>query len=326
MSVNIDADCALGYWMSQAEKPQPCRGMSHESLYDRLEARSLPDWAYGSDGCVHVVATEKREFINRVRVSCRVASTKFPRDSIFSVDRGLSTLSPECCFVRLGSMLSFPELAKAGNLLCSSFFFDSFGGLGKRNEAITSHDRIFRLIHASSRAKGIKNARRAIRFVADGAASPPEIDSFLLLCLPVMCGGYGCPLPEFNGWVKLAPDIARDLGQENCCCDLLWRDKKCAVEYTSELHHTGYRKQSMDEMRRAALEAMGYRVFLLTKPQLYNQLAFEGFARAVMRNLGKRLPRQSAEYQATQYGLRQNLLYKPSWIISHACDKRDDGR
>ena len=134
-----------------------------------------------------------------------------------------------------------------------------------------------------------------------------------------MCGGYGCPAPELNGEIRLRPEVARTLGYSECYCDLLWRDAKCAVEYTSEQFHTGYQKQAKDEMRRAALEAMGYRVFLLTKPQLYGQTAFEGVARPVLKALGKRMPARTSKFQQAQYELRKALLYEPSWVISRAC-------
>lgn len=81
----------------------------------------------------------------------------------------------------------------------------------------------------------------------------------------------------------------------------------------------GYRKQANDEIRRAALEAMGYRVFLLTKPQLYNQMAFEGFARPILNTLGRRMPKRTSKFQQTQYDLRKMLLFEPSWILRRAC-------
>lgn len=139
-----------------------------------------------------------------------------------------------------------------------------------------------------------------------------------------MHGGYGCPMPELNGHVRLNPVIARSLGYADCYGDLLWRDAKCIVEYTSEQHHTGYRKQARDEMRRAALEAMGYRVFLLTKPQLHNQVAFEGFARAVLRAIGKRMPRRSLEYQSAQYELAQKPALR-AVMGDYACMSRSGG-
>ncbi|HJI99966.1 MAG TPA: hypothetical protein OIM11_02280 [Coriobacteriaceae bacterium] len=319
MTLNIDADCALAYWMFESAEAGPSKHHLRETLLDRLDIGNLPDWTYAPDECVHVVATDVREFLNRNGVLCRVAHVGLPRGSSVLSIEGLPVVSPECCFLRLAGMLSLRELVKAGDLLCSAFSFDETGCLTGRREMVTSAEKLARYVKKAGPARGVKQARRALRFLVDGAASPPEIDACLLLCLPAMQGGYGCPLPELNGHVRLRPAVARTLGYEDCYGDLLWRDAKCIVEYTSEQHHTGYQKQAQDEMRRAALEAMGYRVFLLTKPQLYNQVAFEGIARPILRVIGRRMPRQTLEYQAAQYDLRKGLLHEPSWVIKRAC-------
>lgn len=323
MTLSIDADCAFTYWMSSNARVETTKRRSHQTLMERIESRNLPDWAYAPDGRVHVVASNRQEYVNRAGVRCSLSSKASLQNSFVLTDGGLPIVSPECCFLRLSNDLSLHELAKAGALLCSAFSFSESGCMVGRHEPITSVNKIASYIDSVRSASGVKKARRALRFLADNAASPPEIDTYLLLCLPVMLGGYGCPLPELNGHVKLRQKVARTLGYEDCYGDLLWRDAKCIVEYTSEQFHTGYQKQSKDEIRRAALEAMGYRVYLLTKPQLYNQVAFEGFARPILRLLGKRMPKQTFEYQNRQYELRKTLLHEPSWIIEQACRRRD---
>lgn len=326
MTLSIDADCALTYWMSSGARATQAKRPSRETLIERLNAGNLPDWAYAPDDQLHVVVTSKHERIRSMRVKCRLAQTELRKGSFIYTDTGIPVVSSECAYLRLANILSFPELAKAGMLLCAHFAFDSSDCLIGRSKELATVKGIRSYIDRSRDIKGIKNARKAMRFIADNAASPPEIDACLLLCLPVMYGGYGCPLPELNGQIKLNPDIARTLGYENCYGDLLWRKKKCIVEYTSEQYHTGYQKQAQDEMRRSALEAMGYRVFLLTKPQLYNQVAFEGFARPILRLLGRRMPKRTLEYQSRQYDLRKTLLYEPSWVIRRACRMKENSR
>lgn len=319
MTLGIDADCALAYWMSDSAKVETTKRRSHETLLERIGTGNLPDWAYAPDGRVHAVAINAGEYINRKGILCRVAQVGLPRGSSALSAGGTPIVSPECCFLRLAGMLPLHELVKAGDLLCSAFFFDDSACLTERRETMTCVEKLTSYVKKTGPARGAKQARKALRFLADGAASPPEIDACLLFCLPVKYGGYGCPLPEFNGHIRLSQDVARTLGYADCYGDLLWRKAKCIVEYTSEQHHTGYQKQAQDEMRRAALEAMGYRVFLLTKPQLYNQVAFEGIARPVLRAIGRRMPKQTLEYQAAQHELRKGLLYEPSWIIDRAC-------
>lgn len=319
MTLAIDADCAFAYWMlPEAVRSQEKRS-SHESLKERIKAGSLPSWAYAPNGQVPVVVTSRRERVRQEKVCCRLCLAELGCDSFAFTETGIPVVSPECCFVRLAGVLSFHELVRAGNFLCSAFAIDEAGCLMGRGMPITTKKRLATYIDSIHGANGIKTARKAIRFIADNAASPAEVDACILMCLPAMRGGYACPMPEFNGHIKLNDAAVRSLGYSDCYCDLLWRRAKCAVEYTSEQHHTGYRKQAQDEIRRAALESMGYRVHLLTKPQVQGQAAFEGVVRVVLKALGKRMPRQTLESWGRQHVLRKDLLSEPSWILRHAC-------
>lgn len=319
MAIAIDADCALAYWMSSLASRDTRERVSHVSLIERIETGALPDWAYAPDGTVHVVATSEGERVRRQHVACSRTGSMHDRISFVMSNEGIPVVSPESCVLRLANTLAFPELVKVGLLLCSRFSFDPDACMTGRFEPVTTAISIVKRVNALSNVAGVKKARRAARFLVDNAASPPEADACLLLCLPAMVGGYGCPKPELNGHVKLRVEAARALGYEDCYCDLLWRKEKCAVEYTSEQFHTGYEKQARDEIRRAALEAMGYRVFMLTKPQLYSQSAFDAFARNVLRALGRGMPRKTIDFQSRQYELRKKVLYEPSWVIKRAC-------
>lgn len=319
MTIAIDADCALAYWMSSTASRDTRKQASEKAFAKKLANRDLPEWARAPDGKFHCFATDPRKRLHSKDMLFRYAKTDLPEGSLAEAGDGLVVASPECCYFRLATTLTFAELVKAGMLLSANFAFDDMGKLVGRRKPPTCTKLLRSYIDEIENANGVKLARQAVRSLSDAAASPPEIDTSLLFSLPVRHGGYGCSMPELNGHIKLHPKIARGLGYEDCYCDLLWRKQKCVVEYTSELHHSGYRKQAKDEMRRAALEAMGYRVFLLTKTQLYNQAAFEGFARPVLRVLGKRMPENSARFRATHYELRKTLLYEPSWIVLRAC-------
>lgn len=320
MPLSIDADCALTYWMSQhAAKHRPLGNSRGDDLLARFESGSFPDWAFTPAGDAALLATNDVNRIRRNGVSCGIPKVTLPSSSFARTQGGLVVPSPECCYLRLAHMLPLPELAKAGMLLCANFAIDDAGNLSDRHHAPTTTGKIRAYVERANRIHGVKNAQWVLRFLANAAASPPEIDACLLLCLPVMRGGYGCPMPELNGRVRLSARVERSLGYPDCYCDLPWRERRCAVEYTSELHHAGYEKQVKDEIRRAALEAMGYRVFFLTKKQLYNQAAFEGVARIILRTLGRRMPKRTSAHLQAQYDLRKTLLFEPSWIIQRAC-------
>ena len=179
MSLHIDADCALAYWMSSAAGRGAAKRASHETLMERFQSGNLPGWAYGNDMRLHVVAEGKSAFVNRKGLYCRVVMSSLPRDSFAFTDTGLPVVSPEYCFLRLASALSLPELAKVGSLLCAAFSFDEAGCLMERCDPIVSTNTLHRYIKAAGSMKGVVRARRALQFVAAGAASPPEIDATL---------------------------------------------------------------------------------------------------------------------------------------------------
>lgn len=317
MTLAIDADCALAYWMSEHAEATQRKRASSETLLERIESGNLPDWAYAPDGTVHVVVTDEAARYRRRGIKSRLQKATLPAGSYTFTSEGIPIVSPECCFLRAARGLSIPELSKVGMMLCSHFAFDESGCLvGYRKPRTTVAD-LIRYIERVSDACGVKKARKAVRYIVDGAASPAEINACLLFVLPYRLGGLACPIPELNGRVELSSEVERSLGYSDCFCDLIWRKQKCVVEYTSELYHTGYQKQTRDEMRRAALEAMGYRVHFLMKNQLYNQVAFEGIARSVTRALNRRYPKSSIDYQEKVHALRETLLYKPSWIFDH---------
>ena len=117
MSINIDADCALMYWMSSVAKVEPKKRRSYETMTERIRVGNLPDWAYDPDGFIHVLVTSDRERMQRKSVRCRLAKAGMPFSSFVYADGGVPLVSPECCFLRLARQLPVPELAKVGMLL-----------------------------------------------------------------------------------------------------------------------------------------------------------------------------------------------------------------
>ena len=107
------------------------------------------------------------------------------------VESGVFVSCPELCFVQLAQSLSFHELVRAGNVLCGRFYLDAGKGgeLGQR-EPLTSKRRIEAFLRANPGIKGVKEARRALPWVTEGAASPPEAFLAMVFGLPYRYGGF----------------------------------------------------------------------------------------------------------------------------------------
>lgn len=101
------------------------------------------------------------------------------------MESGVFASCPELCFVQLAQSLPFHELVRAGNVLCGRFYLDAGKGgeLGRR-EPLTSKRRIEAFLRANPGIKGVKEARRALPWVTEGAASPPEAFLAMVFGLP----------------------------------------------------------------------------------------------------------------------------------------------
>ena len=88
---------------------------------------------------------------------------------------------------------------------------------------------------------GVRQARGALEYLADGADSPRETALYLLLTMPNRLGGYGFRRPELNGRVDISEYAQGRLGKAYLRCDQVYRDKKgnaiAVGEYDSNERH-----------------------------------------------------------------------------------------
>lgn len=92
--------------------------------------------------------------------------------------------SPELTFLQLANQLDLHRLVLLGLLMCSH-------PPGKPDEAISSKRKLESFIKKISSYHGQVNAKRAIKFIENGAASLMECIVFMILALPHSFGEYG---------------------------------------------------------------------------------------------------------------------------------------
>lgn len=93
-------------------------------------------------------------------------------------------------------------------------------------------------------------------------------------------------------------------------CDLFWPDAKLALEYDSDMFHSGAEKINRDSARRSSLEALGVHVVSVTSRQVNNPAELDKLAHIVGNKLGKRLRISMQDAQRKRMLLRSNLLEK----------------
>lgn len=103
---------------------------------------------------------------------------------------------------------------------------------------------------------GVVRARRALVLAADGAESPRESVLRMMIVLARL------PAPHVNAVVH-----DRD-GRFVARVDLLLAEWRVVVEYDGRHHETDPRQWLRDRLRREALEALGFRVIVVSAPDL----------------------------------------------------------
>ena len=129
---------------------------------------------------------------------------------------------------------------------------------------------------------------------------------YMLLCLPVMLGGYGLPKPQMNAVITL-DDEARLIAHRRWCeGDLCWPDAKLDIEYHGEVH-VGATQMKSDVGRELGIEHMGWKVITITSPQVLDASQFETVAKETAARLRKRLRPSVFEATAQRSALRYEL-------------------
>lgn len=303
MNIFIGYNSALEYWKlhdrdsRQAEsqavpspKSIPYVGALSEIAKHRICGRPI-----------HLVVSEKRNRRNNSNFTTHIESKHIKR-SYLDLGREIYLARPELCLLQMAQSLSVPEIAEIGCELCGDYSIDP---LSKESDLLKLHPRttaesILLFGERISGLKGYSNYRKAAKFIANRSASPRETQLMLLLCLPSHSGGYGLPMPKFN----------EPIGNEKFRCDLFWPDAKLALEYDSDMFHSGAEKINRDSARRSSLEALGVHVVSVASRQVNNPAELDKLAHIVGSKLGKRLRISMQDAERKRMLLRSNLLEK----------------
>ena len=273
-----------------------------------LDAKELhTENFWGLETPLHVLVGSGNARKASRKLHCHVSTGKFPEMSFIRMDSGLTISSPELCFLQMAGELPLVGLVVLGYEFCGSYRLDKERAEGKgfrEDQPLTSVNRLSSYIERAAGSKGCKNAKRALRYIVDGSASPMETILSVILVLPYKFGGFGFPKPLLNHRIESSDSDRRSNGKSGKAlyrCDLYWPDEKVDVEYDSDAHHTGSDRIAQDAIRRNTLSSMGIIVVTVSRKQVIEAAKMRALSDVLAKLLGKRLKYPPEEY-AYRYG------------------------
>lgn len=235
--------------------------------------------------------------------------------------------SPELTFLQLAETLGVVGTAYVGMALCSDFRLDAFdaSGVVRRSREgdvpLTSVARIGRYLARSSGVRGVALARRALRYVRDGAYSPPEGGIALAAELPPLLGGYSLGEVSLNQGIRAYAGVD-DRGAARyvtrypdviiCSVDGRGRPRAAAIDFDPSVTHGDEIKRQLDLDRGNQITA-ARRLdhFTFTGRQADDYDAFAASMDQVRRALGvRRTPRDRTGRAALRVDLARRDLWE----------------
>lgn len=239
---------------------------------------------------------------------CHVHTGEVPAGSILPLGGGVYVADARLCALQAAWDMSFRELVEYYYELCGCYALPLEDGAAYRErEALASVSELARFFAAMAGCKGSALARRALRYVRDGARSPMETALVLTLALPKREGGLGIRNLSLNHRIEVG-ERARHLTRRSCFyCDVYLHRAKLDIEYHG-FWHDDEARSTEDGERAAALRAMGYEVIWIRRWGFFQADAFRRFTSAVCRRARVWPGRMPEGFERAREDLRRFVL------------------
>ena len=237
-----------------------------------------------------------------------------PYGSFVRINEKLAVCSPEFCLYQMAGRLSLVKLIELAYEFCGTYSMpantlqaEQQSGAVFKRLPLTNKKALISFAHKMHGVRGKRQIIRAQRYTLELSASPMETKLALLLSLPYKLGGYGLPCPEMNGRIRSLKKSRQGM-KKNFFCDLYWPHYNLAVEYDSNLHHTGPKHITADSKRRNEILSLGVLVITVTSNHLNTIGEFREVASQIATRLGKRLRYKEPDFSRAHLSLQRELF------------------
>lgn len=320
MTIFVSHISALEFWRSPAAPANPiaCRvERAPDRYFSQRAIQSFGEFAstYAITTPAHFAVANRAARGKSACARFHVWGNRSTAGLFVRVSKDVLVASPELCFVQMATSLSLIELIALGFELTGSYAGTRFD----RAKPLTTLAKLNACMLKLSGIHGRKKAVRALRYIQENSASPRETALAMLLALPRRMGGYGIPRATLNAPIRRTHIVAQRQNRNHhgtnpkrtFRCDLLWPDRKVAVEYDSDSFHTGAQSICRDAERRNELLSQGIAVITITNGQIINAHALDEAVGRIVKLCRFRIRKRANEYLMKRYALRKTLLQ--SW-------------
>lgn len=238
---------------------------------------------------------------------------KLPAQSIYRISPGVFVVCPELCFIQMGELFTDRrELVEWGYEICGGYELPINGEGDYRERGPLACVRgIKAFVSSVAGIHGNKMARWAAKYIRDGSRSPMETAHAMTLVLAKREGGLGVRELQMDYRIDIPARLRRLTAKGYVVCDVCIPSARLDSEYNG-FHHDEEQRKVEDEERRNVLEAMGFKVKVLTKAAFFSGVSYRRFLRSVMRILGIRLRELPQGFWIRQEELRRFVLRR--WL------------
>lgn len=231
-----------------------------------------------------------------------------PTNAFIRLDDLIYVAAPPYAFIQESSRSGLVELYQMEYEICGSYSRMPFGRETRYNiPPLATAASLRKYAQRNAEIRGAHRACKALRYAADGSASPRETQMVLSLGLPTVQGGEGLGIPIMNHEIALTPEARKLCRRRTLRCDMFWPQAKLDVEYQSRERHEGEESRISDSCRTNALLSMGYSVICVTNDELNRGQAIEVIAETIRRNIGKRSRTKLEDLPQRKSNLRREL-------------------
>ena len=307
--IYINSQSAVEYWFNGTRRnfpEQPFNRVDIKKEYadsDFLDRVNLPEPVN-----LMIGSANNRTPNDRIRYSVKPAH--LPAKSFIKVTDGVCVACPELCFLQAANYLDLAYLVEFGNYLCGCYVYDGHDMyLQRSREPITNVKRIEKFLDSAANVRGVKPARRALKYVRDGSGSPMESRILAFFFIRVADGGLGLKPGTANGKVKLSENASRLVNTKYLRVDILWESDKFAFEYDSTMGHENEMQRRYDCNRQSALNQSGYSVMRATRDNFSSFQRIENMADSIRKGIGtEKKDGRLEKYRDKRYKLMCHLF------------------